>query len=196
MHSNGLLRFDVIQEYTLPLLQKRYRYPQAFLEAWDEIMKQVNNISVLVNDLSPGDPVWRWYDLYDAFDVYEDVVTRNLFLQEPVAVLLFHAFFSKAEGDKIVKEELRRVSSHSRGLDAVIYYSSLEGDVAAAAKAMPWMFSLEIEYRRRSYEGNVVNIFKSLQKRERPKIHQTAEKTIGFARSLFSAMGADLTKEL
>ena len=101
------------------------------------------------------------------------------------------------EGDKIVKEELRRVSSHSRGLDAAIYYSAPEDDVSAVAKAMPWMSSLEIEYRWKSYEGHVVNILKSLQRRERPKIHKATETTtVGFARTFFSAMGAGLTKEL
>mmetsp|Transcript_22758 Transcript_22758/g.65589 ORF Transcript_22758/g.65589 Transcript_22758/m.65589 type:complete len:629 (+) Transcript_22758:199-2085(+) len=190
-------RFDVFQNYSLPLLEKRLRYPASFLQAWAAIIKQMENISVLVNDMSPGDAIWTLYDLHDAWAIYEETVTRNLRLQEPVAMILFHAYFSRAEGDKIVKEELRRMSSNSRCLDAMIYHSSSGGDVTIAAKALPSTCSLELEYRRKSYEDNVAAPMRSLKLGRQPRKQKTTENTtIGFARTLFSAMGAGLTKEL
>jgi len=188
-------RFEVFQNYTLPLLEQRFRYPSAFLEAWAEIMKQIENLSVLVDDLSPGDAVWHLYDLHDAWAVYDDTVTRNLRLQEPVAMILFHAYFSKAEGDKIVKEETRRISSNSRGLDAIIFHAS---STIPIEKALPSTSSLELEYRRKSYEDHVATPLQSLKMGRNPEIRKAIEKnsTIGFARTLFSAMGAGLVKEM
>ena len=187
-------RFEVFQTYTLPLLEQRFRFPSAFLEAWADIMKQVQNISVLVDDLSPGDAVWHLYDLHDAWAVYDDTVTRNLRLQEPVAMILFHSYFSKAEGDKIVKEETRRMSANSRGLDAIIYHAS---STISVAKSLPSTCSLELEYRRKSYEDNVATPLQSLKMGRNPKIQKAPESsTIGFARTLFSAMGAGLVKEI
>ena len=136
-------RFEVFQTYTLPLLEQRFRYPSAFLEAWADIMKQVENISILVDDLSPGDAVWNLYDIHDAWAVYDEVTHRNLRLQEPVAMILFHSYFSKAEGDKIAKEEVRRMAANSRGLDAIIFHVS---SALSVAKALPSTSSLELEY--------------------------------------------------
>ena len=134
---------EVFQTYTLPLLEQRFRYPSAFLEAWADIMKQVENISILVDDLSPGDAVWNLYDIHDAWAVYDEVTHRNLRLQEPVAMILFHSYFSKAEGDKIAKEEVRRMAANSRGLDAIIFHVS---SALSVAKALPSTSSLELEY--------------------------------------------------
>ena len=187
-------RFEVFQTYSLPLLEQRFRYPSAFLEAWAEIMKQIENISVLVDDLSPGDAVWHLYDLHDAWAVYDDTVTRNLRLQEPVAMILFHAYFSKAEGDKIVKEEARRISSNSRGLGAIIYHAS---STIPIEKVLPSTSSLELEYRRKSYEDHVATPLQSLKMGRNPKIQKAIENSQnGFARTLFSAMGAGLVKEM
>ena len=188
-------RFEVFQNYTLPLLEQRFRYPEQFLDAWTEIMKQMNSMSVLVNDLSPGDAVWHLYDLHDAWAIYDDVVTRNLRLQEPVAMILFHSYFSKTEGDKIVKEECRRMSANSRGLDAIIFHAS---SVVSVTKALPSTCSLELEYRRKSYDDHVATPLQSLKMGRSPKTLKASDEnsTIGFARTLFSAMGAGLVKEM
>lgn len=180
-------RFHVFQTYSLPLIQTRLRYPQAFLDAWDKIMRQVRNVSVLVNDLSSScTKACHLYDLHDALVVYENTVAMNLRLQEPVAMVLFHAYFSKTEGDKVVKEEFRRMDNN-RCLDAILYHHN----VAKATRSLPWLSSLELEYRRSRYGDNVVDLFRSLQIDKPPPIQ-----TVGVARKLFSAVSVGLLKEL
>lgn len=49
-------------------------------------------------------------------------------------MILFHSYFSKAEGDKIVKEDTRRMSANSRGLDAITYHAS---STISVAKSLP-----------------------------------------------------------
>ena len=180
-------RFHVFQNYSLPLLQTRLRYPNAFVAAWDEIIRQVRNVSVLINDLSSsGAKPYHLYDLHDALVVYEAPVVMNLRLQEPVAMVLFHAYFSKTEGDKIVKEEFRRMGNN-RCLDAILYYHN----VVKATRTFPWLSSLELEYRRSRYNDHVVKLYQSLQMDKTPPVQ-----TISVASKLFSAMSVGLLKEL
>ena len=150
-------------------------------------MRQVRNVSVLINDLSSsGAKPYHLYDLHDALVVYEATVVMNLRLQEPVAMVLFHAYFSKTEGDKIVKEEFRRMGNN-RCLDAILYYHN----VVKATRTFPWLSSLELEYRRSRYNDHVVKLYQSLQMDKTPPVQ-----TISVASKLFSAMSVGLLKEL
>uniref|UniRef100_A0A7S4J2C9 Uncharacterized protein n=1 Tax=Odontella aurita TaxID=265563 RepID=A0A7S4J2C9_9STRA len=149
-------RLDVLRDHTLPALERRLTFPASLVEALEGMRIHIHTVGELVDQLQPGDQVWRLYDLFDAWSAYEALTVESLNLCEPMAIMLFHAYFNQDEVAQIVRMEHQKMSSLCTG--AVVYHVGRE----KAAGAIP-LNALQLNFRLTEYKNASVVHLRALQ---------------------------------
>ena len=177
-----LSRFKVFKSHTIPALEMRFHYPTRLIEAQESIEDQIRDIADLIEELNPGDDVWRLYDLLDAWSAYENVATKGLDLTEPMSMMLFHAFFSIRECEAIVKAGHHLVSPYCIG--AMVYHGE-EG----TSKVLQ-LNRIELEFRLKEYSNDSAIYLQALRSGEPPRKGQQG-KVVKFLAMLHDNLGRE-----
>jgi hypothetical protein len=158
-------RFKALREHTLPALEMRFHYPLRLLEAQNNIEKHIlGDLDDMMDQLQPNADPLKLYDLLDEWSDYEMVAT------------------SIREGEAIVKAEHHRVSPYCIG--AMAYHAEKEGPTALQINR------IELDYRRKDYEEEAMNLLHALRAGEPPKKGQKGA-VVKFMRMLHSGLESE-----